>query len=238
MATIDLSKKITEPPKLTVLSYGPSGTSKTWFGATFPDPLILSDFVEGGYMTVLGMPKSLFYNKEPVIETVCSAAEMRAAIEKYSPEIGKRFKTVVVDSLTFYAESFAVEMEPKFTNGQQFWGVFGKHIGWLQTTVHAMGVNVVWLALSKDPEEGKMGGPMLQGRQKELAPARCNTLLFHKAVQEGKDKVRYEVHTKPKAGYAARVRAGILKGGHERNLTSPIEDATYTKLMAEFGWEV
>lgn len=238
MTTIDLSKPITEPPQLTVLSYGPSRSGKTWFGATFPDPLFLSDKVEGGYVTIQGMPKEEFYDKPPVIEVVSCAAEMRSAIERYKPDIAAgRFKTVLVDSLTFYAESFVTEMESKFTNGQQFWGVYSKHIGWLQNNLHATGANVVWLALPRDGEDGKMGGPLLQGRQKELVPARCNTMIYHRSKQVGKTSSVYEAHLQPFGKYPAGIRAGVRNSKAEKPLTSPIENATYKKLMTELGWK-
>lgn len=240
MKVIDIKKarqeKVTTK-RLTVLSYGASRAGKTRFAGSFPRPIFLSEATESGWTTLTTMEDDVLYEPGvyPEVWAIEQPADMMQSLVKLE-EITKRepqrFQTVVIDSLTFYAEAFLNMLEGQAASNPKEQGlrVFMKylqHIRHLMGKMHQLPLNVVWLCLSKDPGEGEnQGGIMLTGQSSKIAPARCDYWFYQRAFRRVPDApIEYALHTR---GYG-QWPAGGRDGGQ---LPDVITDVTYRGLMA------
>lgn len=227
MKTVDLS---THDAFRSVLSYGPTRTGKTHWLASWPRPVILSPESEGGWETIRYMTPDMLYepNVRPVVRVLERPHEMIEQIQALKAELIQypgKFKTLGVDSLTFYAEFFFGEMERqayasrdgKRPEGKLLYGDLGRHLQYVVEMIHALPVNKVWICLQKEPtEQNPIGGPLVPGSpnpQKFLA--RCNYILRHVKTPDG----QYVIHTTPDAN-------GVHPAGGRRPLP-PIINPNY-----------
>jgi AAA domain-containing protein len=236
--------------RITLCNYGASRSGKTQLAATFPRPLFLSDKGESGWETIRYMPVDLFY--EPNHRTpsglscevwpISTAQEMLESIPVVAEILRKepdRWGTLVVDSLTFYADSYFAQLELNYRKamGQKYdprraFQDLGSHLRWIMIRLHEitepLGVNVVWLALEKPPQEsGDPGGILLSGQSALKTPARCDGLLYQRHYRAGADTV-YEVHAQP---------FGIMPAGGRgfQVLPCPMVSPTYRDFEALLG---
>lgn len=200
----------------------------TRFASTFPRPLFLSEQTEEGWTTIEGMNPELFWESRftPVVEAISSAEEMVALIKKYTPSIQKReFKTLVVDSLTFYGESYLDKLSraAAYKDGRQLYQAFYGHIYFLMVEIHKLPCNVVWLCGLREPEKpGMDGGPALPGKAGRIAPSACSYLLHAKTVERDPDEGEvWEMHTKRCGWFPARQR------GAPKDIQSPLEEISF-----------
>jgi len=110
----ELQKQIT----VNMLVYGPPGVGKTTFASTAPKPLIID--LENGTMSLLG--------RDVDVAQVETLSDAREAI-KYALNNG--YKTVVIDSITRYAELQLEEIlreNKRDTARIQDWGEVVKRI--------------------------------------------------------------------------------------------------------------
>lgn len=234
-------------PAHTFMCYGPSRAGKTWFAATFPDPIFFSDKSERGWSTIARMDPSLFYGKQPEVWALADNNEMLEALREVEDAAFKGkspYKTLVIDSWTFYADTYFAALElsafqgaapGKRPDGRQLYGDIGSHIRYLSIRINNLALapsplNVVFLCLAAEPEEsGKAGLPALPGKKiAEKAPARCDFLFYHRALRLG-DSTRYEVHTQPFGPFMAGGRVG------SKPLPNPMEASYRAFEKAYYG---
>jgi hypothetical protein len=212
----------------TFLVYGGLGSGKTRWAATTPRPLFLSEVTEEGWKTIEGMNPELFYDPKvsPAVEGVTSSEEMVSLIKKYTPAVQKgEFKTLIVDSLTFYGESYLDKLSrsASYKDARQLYQAFYSHIYFLMVEIHKLPCNVVWLCSIKDPEKpGTDGGPMLPGKAGRIAPSACSYLLYARTFEHDPDEGEvWEMHTKRCGWYPARSR------GAPKDVESPLSEISF-----------
>ena len=215
MERIDLSQP-NPKRRITALSYGASRSGKTRFAGTWPRPLFLSDASEGGWETLRTMADEDLYEpgKRPDVWALHSARDMLQALDQLEIDVrAGKYRTIVVDSLTFYADSYFAALEQAQVAGdkkrdpRQLYGDLASHLRYLMIRVHNLPCNVLWLCLDKPPTETTPGGPLLAGQSADKAPARCDYYLYHRSTTVGQGLV-FEVRTKRFGGYPAGGRDG------------------------------
>jgi hypothetical protein len=191
---------------MTVLLFSPIGSHKTTWAATWPNPVFLSCGSEGGD-DALGVVPSVWPNV-PVPPTfkVGSVAHMKQ-LAYYVAQNAHHFgwKTVVIDSLTYYVDTWiqdlitmrygeqkkrgrvraADEFQMRMT--QADWGLLEYHImKELVTLFHNSGMNVIWTALVKEKMANDGRGntyvkeyiPDVVGASGRKLPGVCKLVLF------------------------------------------------------------
>jgi hypothetical protein len=210
MKVIDVSKpgKI---QRVTALSYGQSRAGKTRFAGSWPRPLFLSDATESGWTTLSNMDRTALFEPEraPIVWSIERAADMMQAVHDAEPLIKRgEVHTVVVDSLTFYADLFFNTLDASGGNradGRQLYQKLGQHLKNLREQVHLLGSNVVWLALEKPPgEDTPIGGPMLSGQNAAKFAAGCDYVFYHRSFQaQPNSALQFEIRTRKYGQYQA-----------------------------------
>lgn len=207
-------------PYLTVLSYGHTRSGKTRFAATWPNAVFISDATERGWDTIIHMPAEDFYHpgKRPIVLPVHNQQEMIEAIAIAEQWVkAGLIDTIVIDSITFYAESWLSHAMAKAKaagaklEGWDLYGPLLNHLTDLRKQVHGLLCNVVWLALAKDPDKKETGGPMLPGSSRLRFPPACNYVFYHRKyayerdVEGGGKEIQqvYEAHNTTWEGYIA-----------------------------------
>ena len=196
------------PQRLTAIVAGGSRTGKTHFLATWPRAVILADASEGGWTTIQHMPDESFYELGRLpevykIETIDDFMEAVTYLEQNAAS--EQIATVGIDSLTFYGDMALNVFESECKDGRQAYGKLGTHLRALMLRVHRLPFNVVWTALTKEGEDGQLGGIAVAGQTASRAPARCDLWLY---LNRG--AVEYEAHTQNFGGYKAGHRFGTL----------------------------
>jgi len=220
-----------KPERLTVMLYGPSRSGKTLTAATFPRPLFLADAMEGGWITLQTMDKSLWLeaDRPPEVRAIERPVDMMTEINNLEMRLKNKpgdIKTLVIDSLTFYADMFFTVIEREASENPTKSGKINKfdlysklnsHLRALMLKAHSIpGINVVWLALEKEPaNEGQDGGILLSGQQASKSPAACALWLYQRAFSVGTE-IKYEIRTKRFGVFPAGGRFGNI-------LPDPIE---------------
>lgn len=212
-------KKSVGPRPISVMSYGPTRAGKTRWASTFPRPLFLSDATEKGWESIETAPPESFFepDRTPLVWAMETPADVHTAIDKVGPLIASGdVKTIVLDSLTFYADLYLNKVIGDMQKAGKVdlrtaYGALGTHLGDLRIKIEKLGVNVVWLALERTPEEGeRMSVPMVPGKASMKFSASCSYIFFHKTVVVDKQRV-YEMHTQPSEAFIAGGRdAGLL----------------------------
>lgn len=245
MKIITLDEEQTQiAPRHTFCFYGPTGTGKTTFAATFPRPVFLSELTESGYESLRGFATgSLFEsNVKPLILGIEKMNDMAVAREALAPHIASgMIRTVVIDSLTFYADLYLNYLFGIHTGAGanlKAYGALGQHLRDLRVRWHQMGCNVVSLCLPQDPHEDQPNGlPSIPGKEAGKFGASCDFLCYfrHDRYKQGNTSVEsFEVHSKPYGKYVARARRAV--GTIE--LPNPLVNGTYSKMIQHLGYDV
>jgi hypothetical protein len=210
MRVIDVSKpgKI---QRVTALSYGMSRAGKTRFAGSWPRPLFLSDATESGWTTLGNMDQNVLFEqgRSPIVWAIDKAADMMQAVHDAEPLIKRGdVRTVVVDSLTFYADLFFNTLDASAghrADARQLYQKLGQHLKNLREVIHLLGCNVVWLALEKPPgEDTPVGGPMLSGQNAAKFSAGCDYVFYHRSFQaQPNTPLQWEIRTKKYQNYQA-----------------------------------
>lgn len=211
----------------TFCCYGDTRVGKTYFAGSFPNTLFISDASERGWTTLEHMPEDHFYHsgKGPVVLPVADQQGMMVALTIAEDWVRKGWvTTVVVDSLTFYAESWyqhELQKMLKTISGSRgldtraLYGAMANHLSNTRVQVHKWPCHVVWLALAAPPDDQQLGGPMLSGKSRQRFPAGCDYIFYHRKWiaedPESKAPVTvYEARTQAYDRYLAGGRDGGL----------------------------
>lgn len=236
---IDMSPD-TSPDRITMMLAGASRSGKTHFAATFPRPVFISDLTEGGHQTIKHMFPDDFYEPErvPRVFGVTNAKEMMETVThveemyKQNPdEIG----TLVIDSLTFYAEMMFSDLEVAggSRDKRQLYGDLAAHLRYLMIRVHKLPINIVWLALAKEGgEDHALGGISIPGQTATKAPARCDIWAYIEQVEKRKQRL-FRTHFQTYAGFKAGHRFGdllpaMMEGANYRSLEEALDLEPWT----------
>jgi len=180
---------------LRMLLYGNPRLGKTTSAASAPRPAFLSVGLEGGDMTL----RAFHGVKTTRIQT---SQGMLDAIEqiRQNPTL---YDTVVVDSVTFYADLVIAELVAKNRGPMrlQDWGILDNHLSkMVLPRLHQLPQHIIWIALEqveKDDATGAVGriGPMLPGKLSLKLPA-VTDMIIRMAPQPVKfaDGVIRETH--------------------------------------------
>lgn len=239
MRVIDITK--TKPERLTVMVYGASRAGKTEFAATWPRPIFLSDAAEGGWDTIRYMDRAKWFdpNVQPEVHGIEKTADLINELDALERRVKNKpgeIQTVVVDSLTFYADMFFAALERQAEanptkNGKinkfELYTGLASHLRAVMLKAHALPINVVWVSLEKEPvQEGQDGGIFLAGQTATKAPAACSLWLYQRSYMVGKE-LHYELRTRRYGVFPAGGRFGD-------KLPDPIEP-TYRALAGPLG---
>jgi hypothetical protein len=245
---IDLSASSNSTnPVNTFLCYGDSKSGKTTFAGTFPRPLFFSDLSEGGFESLRednwDETKTPLFEEgiRPIVWSMSKRTDMAENVEKAKPLIAAgRVKTIVVDSISFYADlimDFILTGQTKKDNRGAY-DDLGNHLRNTRVKLHDLGVNVVHLALAKSPEIDDQtkqltskGLPMIPGRESKKFAAGVHYTFFFKHQPS---PAQFQIYTKEYANYVA----GNRLGKRADLLPNPMVGATYASMMACLGYDV
>lgn len=248
MRDIAIDLKPGQLPVNTFVIYGNTRTGKTEFGATFPRPLIIADVTEGGYSTISNMDRSKWFEPDvdPVIKGVENMADVANLIPWLRGEIArKRIMSVVFDAFSFYVDFWLAKMTKswqdagKEIDNRRIYGNLGVHLREIRTTLHSLGVNMVWLCLAKHPDtDDPSGKPMISGQQSDKFSAGVD-FLFHSRIERvqgeepGKLVDQYELRTRQFGKYIAGNRLGTKAAA----IPDPFV-GTYSDMLLWLGYDL
>ena len=220
MSTDNFPWKVLNPStdwvQRTIVLYGPSGSGKTYLAAQFPDPLFLS--CDPG---VLGGAASAQKFGVKHIK-IASYQEMMDLLPTLKANAGVEFKTVVVDSITYFGklclQNILANVGREIPRFEE-WGLNYTRTARFINNLAELRCHIVFTAidkLDKDEVTGKMlGGPMLPGQlAKELPQAVdiCSRLFTQTGYDnQGKLQVKYKYRTVPDDLYFAKDRTQLLQ---------------------------
>jgi hypothetical protein len=230
-------------PRYTFCAYGATGVGKTTWAASFPRPVFLSETTESGYESLRGISDEALFEPgvQPIVLGIEKMNDMAIAREVLAPMIlSGQVQTVVVDSLTFYADlylNYLFEIHSASAGANlKAYGALGQHLRDLRVKWHSMGCNVVSLCLAQDPDEDRPNGlPSIPGKEANKYGASCDFLLYlrHERFKAGQSFVdNFELHTKQFGKYVARARRAI--GMPE--IASPLLNTTYASFIETLGY--
>lgn len=224
------------PDCVSVCSYGDLGSGKTEFAATWPRVVFLSDEVEKGYITIQNMDRKKWYepDRKPIVLPIKTCEEMQEGLKWIEDTKAKKtdhIQTVVVDSITFYAELYMQRLRKQNAemDSWEFYRKVKEHLQSILHRLHRLNVHVIWLALQKWDMERKRGEIFVPGAAGELIPAACPYWLYHRIGVDDAGKPRFEIRTRHYQGYPARCRDG-------GRLPDPLPEPTYRAFAEASGW--
>lgn len=223
---------------VTVLAHGDIGTGKTRWAATSPRPVIFAEDTESGWETIQSMDPSLWWEPSvaPLVWTIQTLEDIPALVARARPLIAAgKIQTIVGDSVTFMADLFQAAIvrqmggDPMKVDNRRVFGRLGERLRELRISVHGLGVNVIWTALSTKPdEEHPQVVPMIQGAQGVKFGAGCNYVLYFQQsfTARGIEQPRnhYDIHTRSFGRAMARSRDSGW-------LPSPMPNTTYRDFL-------
>jgi len=239
------SEQNPKAPRYTFCGYGPTGSGKTTWAASFPRPVFLSETTESGYESLRGLSDDMLFEPgvRPIVIGIEKMNDMAIAREILTPHIlSGMVQSVVIDSLTFYADLylnylFAIHAASQGANLKAY-GALGQHLRDLRVRWHQMGCNVVSLCLAQDPDEDRPNGlPSIPGKEAGKFGASCDFLLYmrHDRYKQGQSYVdSFEIHTKPYGKYLARARRAVGMP----DLPTPLSNASYADFLTALGYDI
>jgi hypothetical protein len=202
--------------KVKVLVYGPSGTYKTPFACTFPNPYIFD--IDNGILSarLSGRPFTYDTYIDKDLKQPTAARNMEKKVSEFQRDCP--YDTIVVDSLTTMAEIgmnqvLKTNMRAGGVPQQQDWL---QQMNWIKNmvvTLLATGKNVVFTAheqIDKDELTGIISKlPLVTGKLAQRLPIYFDEIYHSEASRKGKD-VSYRLLTKGNTLLMARSKLGIM----------------------------
>jgi len=230
----------------TFFGYGPSGGGKTRWAATFPRPVFFSAAHERGWETINNMPAELFFEKDrpPVVWAMDKPEDIKEGIDRLRGIMDKdplQFRTVVIDSDTHFLDLYLTKVEndlagTKFEKEprnayRELWKRYGFDTALLHAISTNYGLNVIHLALDKEPtQESPGGGPLLIGQAAKKIPSMCEYVMYFRYWRDSPASPhRWEIRTKSYERNNAR-------GRDEGRLPDPLPAPTYKAMAEILGW--
>jgi len=184
---------------MSVFLFGGLGSWKTSWAGTWPSPVFLSAGVEGGDDALAMLPHITGCPTPPVYQ-ITSCSMMKRKVEYICRNyVAYGWKTVVIDSITFYADMWMRELfeekikakkEPAMITRD--WGLLEAHmIKEIAQQLHRTKLNVIWIALQKEITNTEPDGstfvkgvkPYIQGATSVKLPAMCKLVIHaHKEL--------------------------------------------------------
>lgn len=205
------------PKNITMMTVGASRAGKTHFAATFPRPVFFSEATERGWTTIAHMDPELFYEKDftPVVWKIEDPRDMMDNIITLESTLKKdpnAFWTVVIDSVTFYAEMKFTDLDRQSDakDKRQTYGDLAAHMRYVMIQIHRLPINVVWISLAKEgTQDNSLGGLSILGQTAVKAPARCDIWAYMEQTGS-KDHPEHRMHTRSYGGFKAGHRFGNM----------------------------
>jgi len=206
---------------LKVLIIGDYGTGKSYFAASFPEPIYLMDF-DGGAITYskrkVYVP-DLLKNPDPQRLWAELEAELDLLLESKHPE--GEFKTVVLDSLTTasrVAMDIATKLKPlapgAAPSGKVHYMMVKVFLDKILDKLRRLQTNVVTIAhvaYDKNEITGEIvAAPNLTGQLKTFVPACYDEVYFAEVFNDPKKGTEYQVLISPRGFKRARSRLKAL----------------------------
>jgi len=214
------------------LSYGRTGVGKTYFGGTFPKPLVLNAYTEGGIVTLR--------KKSVDAVDIYDAADMLNVLQELRDMADKgtlRWHSLIIDSITLYCEQYINELVQQSPGSKKMmrrvdWGQLDTHLRTITDMAHKLPMNIWWMALEdheKDAEGGVISAyPMLYGKRSAKILASMDIVLWHEFVKTGKNQKNvYRCHSKPYLYYDAKDRFDVLP--------SPMQNPSFKQIAEAIG---
>lgn len=192
------------------LVLGAPGTGKTHFAATCPRPLFISDAAEGGFATIQAMDPAYWWNEreKPEVWAIENAfadiPKMLGELESMKAKNEFRFRTVVIDPVSVYADRVIAEMEErastaamksnKSVDRRALYGDLLLHMRVQLMRFHALPANIIWLCHVKD------GGIAIPGQTADKFPAYMD-FKWMVANAPGLNGPDYTLHTQPTGAF-------------------------------------
>lgn len=204
-----------------VLVYGEAGAGKTVFACGFPGPVYVADFdgkvsSAASYYRGIGQGARL---EEIDYDDYTKQGETDIAFNRWSRKLYEleqeaqqgtlRYRTVVIDSLTFYADRAmekvmadnpAIRGPVKGIPGLQHYGVFNPHFKAQLARALNLPCNIVvtsHIKMDKDELSGQIvRGPMLTGKLQAFIPILFPEVYRAYAERKGED-TKFLLQTKP-----------------------------------------
>ncbi len=187
-----------------VLVGGKVSSGKTSFAATAPDPLFLSDEVEGGFKVLDKMDPRLWWNPKvrPHIwamghftDWLKQVSVLTNLCKNGQPPVigGHPRRTVVVDSLSIFSESVLrclKESAPDQDNRQRYGDLYDM-LRLFVARMHALPMHVIWLCHVDEKYD-----LVVSGKAAQTAWAYMDFKLLLRADVVD-DKINYQLQTRP-----------------------------------------
>ena len=208
----------------TVFCYGPNGSGKTHFAATWPNPLfIVPEMSTNELITVC--------DKDISFVTFKDIAELKSVVVDLVEAKQKKklnFDTIVVDNLTTIQMLLEEEIKADIKSDKlttPAWGRFTGIFTYLLTRLHSLDKHIIWIAhVDLDRKVWAM-----KGDAKNFIPGNCDLILYAETVSQGSTKpLLYKMHLTQKGDLVARVRRSLTEAkevGPLKTLNNPSYEA-------------
>lgn len=242
------------PNKTTGVIYGPAGSGKTTFAATWPGVYVHAPSLSANELKSLqgmGMKDNVMIFQTIKEMERQAKAFSRAVVAGNLPDC----HTYVFDNLTsaqLMAEYELLRETGKDKLNWEEWNRFAKYWKDMITYMHALPINVLWITHSETkptipPNGGEPydeGFPTLSGKSRKFIPGYADLFLYCSSVDRGPGiPLEFRVHLKQKDVWPARIRGNVKVidklppyiGGlapDNRRI-----DPTYDVLAKLLGWE-
>lgn len=180
----------------------------------------------------------------PVVWALDKPEELVESIGKIRELLVKepgRYRTIVIDSGTHFLDMYLTKVENDLaaTNMakeprnayRELWKRYGFDIGVLHSVCTNHGVNVIHLALDKEPtQESPGGGPLLIGQAAKKVPSMCEYVLYFRYWRDNPQTPhKWEIRSRSFERHGAR-------GRDEGKLPDPLPSGGYRAMAEVMGW--
>lgn len=198
-----------EKVKLDIFGYGPPGSGKTTFYASFPKAWMIFPAVENGWVTVQHMNPELFYEpgvmpRMTILESVKDIVTVTNELVSEINQNSGKYETIIFESLNILIASAVRELTPQYKDTRQLYGTVFDVVGRVFDKVKSLPVNFVVTTHRQLNEETKEGTPNLPGKFSEQVAGMFTNIWYHDSD--------FKVYTKKHGVWGARSRKACPSG--------------------------